>query len=232
MQTTNPIHLREIGGVIQKQLEKSPEHDVHWVTVTGENSMDNEPTRVWTDELANCLLQVAVRQGNSEGMLLYVQALPNRYEPDRLETLFTIKLLCGHDQSHLAARDLGRFLNSSEFESLVAGRAAKEQDNSRRIYRPATPSPESQRLALAQRFMQELLNSVETIGAIAQTHGSDTVADLLYLHAAIASGESIDSWDGASGGVQDVVDALPSRSIWSQHIKLRDACQRETQRVG
>jgi len=220
--TTSPLYLRDIGRAISDELQKDSANDVHWLAVTGENSMDPHPTRVWTEGLADSVLQVAVRRGNSEGMMLYVQALSDRYDVDKVETIFSIKLLCSQNQSHLAARDLTRFLESKEFEALVQGRASKHQDNSRRIYKPAaTASPEAERFAKAKLFFKELQDSVETIAGIAENHGNQTLADLMYLYAAILTDEQIDGWQSQSAA-QSIAEALPSSNLWLAHIVQRE----------
>lgn len=117
------IALRSIGHALERHLNCTPEHDVHWIAVVGESNLE-APRRTWTKGLADSLLMVSVAEGFSEGTLLYVQSQPDRYQPDKLDTLFRIKLLCGWRQAFLAARDTWAFLNSAEFHSLVEGLAS------------------------------------------------------------------------------------------------------------
>jgi hypothetical protein len=75
--------------------------------------------------------------------------------------------------------------------------------------------------AQAARFMAELLDSVESLSAIAQTHGLATLVDLTYLQHAILTGGFIDRHSEASR-VTDVVAALPSSVTWLPFIRDRD----------
>lgn len=67
-------------------------------------------------------------------------------------------------------------------------------------------------------FMDELLDSFETLSGIAEQFGSRTLTDLIYLQAAILKGEQIDHWPDESP-ILEVVRALPSASDWTQAIK-------------
>lgn len=69
----------------------------------------------------------------------------------------------------------------------------------------------------ATRFMAELLGSVETLSAIAETHGVQTLADLMYLQSAILEESFIDLCRGNSH-VLDVVRELPSQAEWCKYI--------------
>lgn len=71
----------------------------------------------------------------------------------------------------------------------------------------------------ARRFMQELLDSVETLTGIAEEYGSRTLADLFYLHSAILNGGFIDHYPGESK-VLDIASSLPSGQQWAQFIKV------------
>jgi hypothetical protein len=219
LETTSPqppITLREIGRAIERKLNLVPEHNLHWVAVIGEDSMVPVAQKLWTQVHADSIVQVAVSDGHSEGTLLYVQALPDRYAPDKIEPLFRIKLLCGRMQAHKAAADLDSFLHSGEFEQLVEGRVAPPPapipapvEASRRV--PATGP------TAANQFMQELLDSVETLSGIGEVHGVRTLADLLYLHAAILNGTHIDHVEGESA-VREVVSNLASEHKWQTFI--------------
>lgn len=119
----HPITLREIARFIQEDLSKCDEHNLHWVAVIDESSVQPVAEALWTQQHADSLLQVVVANGHSEGMLLHVMAQPNRYEPAHLLPLIRVKLLCGHDRAFAAARDLSKLLRSEAFEQLVADRA-------------------------------------------------------------------------------------------------------------
>lgn len=76
-------------------------------------------------------------------------------------------------------------------------------------------------VVLARKFMSELLDSVETLGGIAQTHGQRTLADLMYLQQAIMNGGVIDHYPGESE-VVGLVSALPSGTQWVSFIKVEE----------
>lgn len=71
----------------------------------------------------------------------------------------------------------------------------------------------------AQAFMVELLNSVETLGGIADAHGARTLADLMYLQQAILTGSFIDHYPDESA-VLAIVQLLPSGPQWAGFIKV------------
>lgn len=70
----------------------------------------------------------------------------------------------------------------------------------------------------ATLFMQELLDSVETLAGIADEHGARTLADLMYLQAAIIGGGFIDHHFPASA-VTELASSLPSGERWVTFIK-------------
>lgn len=72
--------------------------------------------------------------------------------------------------------------------------------------------------ARAILFMQELLESVETLGGIAQEHGIRTLCDLMYLQDAILTGGFIDASQDESAAYQ-LVAALPSGALWTNFIR-------------
>lgn len=71
----------------------------------------------------------------------------------------------------------------------------------------------------AALFMTELLESVETLTGIADMYGARTLADLMYLHSAIANGGFIDYYPGESS-VLDIVRPLPSGEKWVGYIQV------------
>lgn len=79
----------------------------------------------------------------------------------------------------------------------------------------------SERATEASLFMEELLASVETLAGIVDQFGVRTLADLMYLQAAIVAGEHIDLWADKSS-VLEVVRALPSAQRWGQFIRPAD----------
>lgn len=87
---------------------------------------------------------------------------------------------------------------------------------------PAPATAESDHLALFRngvQFMQELLDSVETLSGIADQHGARTLADLMFLQNAILSGGFIDCYPGESK-VRDIACGLPSGEQWTKFIKV------------
>jgi hypothetical protein len=85
--------------------------------------------------------------------------------------------------------------------------------------RTAVP-PLVMRAALAAAFHDELLDSCETLGAIAETHGQRTLVDLFYLHAALLTGEAIDAWP--TSRVVEFLQDLPSGSTWLEYVRVMD----------
>lgn len=71
----------------------------------------------------------------------------------------------------------------------------------------------------ARLFMQELLDSVETLTGIADEHGVRTLADLMYLQNSILSGGFIDHYPGESK-VLEIASDLPSGEQWTKFIKV------------
>lgn len=71
----------------------------------------------------------------------------------------------------------------------------------------------------AQRFMTELLDAIETLSDIAHVHGVRTLADLMYLHAAILEDGFIDVFDSSESEVMKVINTLPSSEEWKRYIR-------------
>lgn len=109
-----PVYLRDIAHDLERTLLRDPESAVHWVAVVNEPDTFGPPTSLWEHD--DCLLQVSLAQGHSEGMLVYVFAQANRYQPDQLVPLLRVKLLCGVER---ALREIGAiwayFNDSAEF---------------------------------------------------------------------------------------------------------------------
>jgi hypothetical protein len=83
----------------------------------------------------------------------------------------------------------------------------------------------------ARLFFEELLASVETLGAIADQHGIRTLTDLMYLQQAILKGETIEVWPGETE-VGKVVQVLPSADRWLKYTDLADEWKQHCVRVG
>lgn len=75
------------------------------------------------------------------------------------------------------------------------------------------------RAGLFARFMRELLNAVETLGAIAETHGVDALVFLFDLQAAILNDTSVDAHAGIDGRIVELVSQPPSAAEWMKHIR-------------
>jgi hypothetical protein len=69
----------------------------------------------------------------------------------------------------------------------------------------------------ANLFMEELLDSVETLSGIAEEHGVETLAGLFYLQKAILNNSYIDHYSEETGIIK-IVNALPSREKWMEYI--------------
>ncbi|VWC80482.1 hypothetical protein BLA39750_01162 [Burkholderia lata] len=76
------------------------------------------------------------------------------------------------------------------------------------------PDPEG-----AALFFAELLASVETLGAVADQYGLNTLTDLMYLHNAILTGNVLEVWPGESE-VGKVLRELPSADRWLKSTEL------------
>lgn len=74
--------------------------------------------------------------------------------------------------------------------------------------------------AKAKQFYQELIDSVEALTALGETHGIRTMADLLHMQAAILDGTFIDAWPDSK--ILDVINGLPSSEQWLMHISEYD----------
>lgn len=84
---------------------------------------------------------------------------------------------------------------------------------------------------LALQFMDELIDSVESLTVIAEVHGSRSLADLFYLQQAILKKGFIDHYPEESF-VLDIAKRLPSGAIWSQYIKIEYMDSPMTQSAG
>ena len=70
----------------------------------------------------------------------------------------------------------------------------------------------------ARKFLLELLSSVETLGAIADQHGTRTLTDLIYLHQAILEDSLIDL-DAELSKVDGVVKGMLSAEKWMKFVR-------------
>ena len=79
----------------------------------------------------------------------------------------------------------------------------------------------------ANMFMQELLDSVETLTDIANEYGTRTLVDVMYLHSAILIGDFIDH-NSEESAVMDIANSLPTGERWVKFIKKEYMAQRRT----
>lgn len=73
----------------------------------------------------------------------------------------------------------------------------------------------------AALFFEELLDSVDTLGGIAEEHGVRTLVDLMYLQNAILKGTHIDHLQKESD-VMEIASGLPSGANWLKFIQSKD----------
>ncbi len=71
----------------------------------------------------------------------------------------------------------------------------------------------------AKQFMQELLDSVDTLTSIGDLYGSRTLGDLMNLYGAVVNSGFIDHYQGESS-LLEVIKSLPSCERWMQYVKV------------
>ena len=72
----------------------------------------------------------------------------------------------------------------------------------------------------ATQFHKELMASVETLSAVAEVYGAQTIADIVYLQNAILTNGRIDS-DKSVSAIEGVVSGLPSAERWMKYIQRK-----------
>lgn len=110
-QPDDPVYLREIAQDLERMLLRDPECAVHWVAVVDEPGSFGAPTRIWEHD--DCMFQLSLTEGNSEGMLVYVHAQANRYKPAGIVPLLRIKLLCGVERALKEMHSIWTYLDDS-----------------------------------------------------------------------------------------------------------------------
>jgi len=110
------VYLRTLANALERHLQQKPESAVHWVSVINEADTFGPPSALW--QYDDCLLQVSLAQGHSEGMLLHILAQPKRYEPGNVIPLFRVKVLCGTEHAARELHCIWEFLHSRDFETL------------------------------------------------------------------------------------------------------------------
>lgn len=66
----------------------------------------------------------------------------------------------------------------------------------------------------AARFFQELMDSFETVGGVADQFGQPVLPQLLYLQNAILTHSHVDLWEDVDDGLRKAVARLPSAAEW------------------
>lgn len=94
-----------------------------------------------------------------------------------------------------------------------------------------TQEQKAERFDLGRQFMSELLDSVETLTGVGDEYGVQTLADLMYLHVAILADGFIDVYPHRSG-VTQVIQSLPSASIWKQFVQLDEQVTDDSRSYG
>jgi hypothetical protein len=78
------------------------------------------------------------------------------------------------------------------------------------------------RAGLSSQFLRELLDEVESLGAVAEEHGPEAVAFLFYLQAAILNGSSAEARGTEDSELLSLIGRLPSASAWMTHILVAE----------
>ncbi|MFC5550328.1 hypothetical protein [Massilia aerilata] len=68
------------------------------------------------------------------------------------------------------------------------------------------------------QFMDELLGAHETLTGIAECKGARTLADCMYMLSAVQKGTSIEVHHPTESEILDVVQSLPSASLWMTYV--------------
>jgi hypothetical protein len=86
------LMARDVARHLTQVLEKAGT-SIHWVGVVGEDSLATDPSVEWPS--GDPIYSIAVQNGFSEGMLVYVYEQKDRYKPEDVRVLLRIKMLCG-----------------------------------------------------------------------------------------------------------------------------------------
>lgn len=79
-----------------------------------------------------------------------------------------------------------------------------------------------ERSLAADAFFQELLDSVETLSVIVQTHNARTLVDLFYLHQAIFHNGFVDFSYPSESNLLHFLKLLPSEEHWLKYITVEN----------
>ncbi|RKT10567.1 hypothetical protein B0G69_7995 [Paraburkholderia sp. RAU2J] len=77
------------------------------------------------------------------------------------------------------------------------------------------------RASLSSDFVRELLDEVETLGSVADQHGTGALAFLFYLQAAILNGTFVEARSD-DAGLLALIRRLPSGVIWINQIQVAE----------
>ena len=94
-----------------------------------------------------------------------------------------------------------------------------------------TQEQKAERFDLGRQFMSELLDSVETLTGVGDEYGTQTLADLMYLHGAILSDGFIEVYPQGSA-VTLVIESLPSASTWKQFVQVDELATDDSRSYG
>jgi hypothetical protein len=76
------------------------------------------------------------------------------------------------------------------------------------------------RASLSANFVRELLGEVETLSTLAEEHGTQALAFLFCLQAAIFNDTFVEARSHGDSGLFELVSRLPSGATWMKHIQL------------
>lgn len=83
---------------------------------------------------------------------------------------------------------------------------------------PTVPVAIPQGQARSTQFMKELLDAHETLTEIAECKGARTLADCMYMLSAVQKGTAIEVHHPTESKILDVVQALPSATLWMTYV--------------
>jgi len=79
------------------------------------------------------------------------------------------------------------------------------------------------RASLSSNFVRELLDEVQTLGAVAEEHGTGALALLFYLQAAILNDTFVEARSLDDAGLLALISRLPSGVTWMKHIRVAES---------
>lgn len=104
------------------------------------------------------------------------------------------------------------------FESGQPGTNSALEDKDAIIRKVSLLVGVQERTRSAEQFMQELSSAFEAISYIGDAYGSQTLADLMWLHSAILTEEFVGICPESSS-VQQIVSELPSGDRWKKFLR-------------